>query len=171
MKDVEQRLLVLETPSTPSILDEQLTQLKERMRPVMKDIERRLVALEIRPTESALSNVTFAEEQSPLPITTLIERIQVLESKVNNLEPSLSTLHSFISSTPLEPPEGTKKEDGPSTDPASGPSSTQDQALQRRNENLEAWVKSYSGGIYDCCEVMSYHPVRQRQRTCQQIST
>ena len=28
---------------------------------------------------------------------------QVLESKVNNLEPSLSTLHSSISSTPLEP--------------------------------------------------------------------
>ena len=131
----------------PSLSDEQIGRLKERMLPVIKDIERRLVALETRPTESALSNVTFTDEQNPLPMTTLIERIQVLESKVNNLEPPLSTLHSSISSTPLDPPEGAKKEDGPTNDPTSVTSSTQDQSFQGRIENLEAWVKSYTGEI------------------------
>ena len=67
-----------------------------------------MIALESRPTESALSNVSFADDPSPT-LTTLIERVQVLESKVNNLEPSLSTLQSSISSTPLEPPEGIKE--------------------------------------------------------------
>ena len=93
----------------PSLSDEQIGRLKERMLPVIKDIERRLVALEIRPTESALSSVIITDEQNPLPMTTLIERIQVLELKVNNLEPSLSTLHSSISSTPLDSQKAQRK--------------------------------------------------------------
>ena len=89
--------------------EEQIKVLKDKFRPVMQDIdERRLIALESRPIESALSNVSFADDPSPTVMTTLIERIQLSESKVNNLEPSLSTLQSSISSTPLEPPEGIK---------------------------------------------------------------
>ena len=73
---------------------------KEKFHPVMVDIEKRLIALEARPVET--SNVSFTEE-NPTTLTTLIERVQVLELRVNNLEPSNSTLHSSISSTPLEP--------------------------------------------------------------------
>ena len=113
----------------------------------MQDIERRLIALESRPTESALSNVSFADDQVPTAMTTLVERIQVLELKVNNLEPSLSTLHSSISSTPLEPPEGMRKGEGSTNDPSSTIPSSQEQTLHRRIENLEAWVKSSTGGI------------------------
>ena len=43
----------------------------------------------------------------------------MLESKVNNLEPSLSTLHSSISSTPLEPPEDHKRKEGLINEPSS----------------------------------------------------
>ena len=75
----------------------------------MADIEKRLIALETRPVESSISNVSFTEE-NPTTLTTLIERVQVLESNVNNLEPSLSTLHSSISSTPLEPEDHKRKE-------------------------------------------------------------
>ena len=110
-------------------------------------IEKRLIALENRPTESAPSNVSFADDQVPTPMTTLMERIQVLESKVNNLEPSLSTLHSFISSTPLDPPEGMRKGDGSINDPSSTHLSPQEQALHKRIETLEAWVRSYTGGV------------------------
>ena len=48
----------------------------------------------------------------------------MLESRVNKLEPSNSTLHSSISSTPLEPPEDHKKREGSSNEPSS--SSTQE---------------------------------------------
>ena len=113
----------------------------------MKDIERRLIALEIRPTAATLSNVTFSEEPTSLPMTTLIGRISILESKVNNLEPSLSTLHSSISSAPLDPPEGTRREDGQANEPSLASSLTQEQTVQKRIENLEAWVRSYNGGI------------------------
>ena len=74
----------------------------------MLDIEKRLIALETRPVETSISNVSFTEE-NPTTMTTLIERAQVLESRVNNLEPSNFTLHSSISSTPLEPPEDHRK--------------------------------------------------------------
>ena len=95
--------------------------MKDRFRPVMQDIEKRLIALESRPTESALSIVSFADDPTPTAMTTLTERVQVLESKVNNLEPSLSTLHSSISSTPLEPPEGIRRGEGSTNDPSSTP--------------------------------------------------
>ena len=45
--------------------------------------------------------------------------MQVLESRVNNLEPSNSTLHSSISSTPLEPPEDHKRKEGSTNEPSS----------------------------------------------------
>ena len=54
-----------------------------------------------------------------IPMTTLIERVQVLESRVNNLEPSNSTLHSSISSTPLEPPEDHRRKEGSTNEPSS----------------------------------------------------
>ena len=91
--------------------------------------------------------MSFADDQIPTPMTTLIERIQVLESKVNNLEPSLSTLHSSISSTPLDPPEGMRKGDGSINDPSSTHLLPQEQALHKRIETLEAWVRSYTGGV------------------------
>ena len=75
----------------------------------MQDIDRRLIALESRPVEPIPSSVSYAEDSNPTTMTTLIERIQVLESKVNNLEPTLSTLHSSVSSTPLEPAEVSRK--------------------------------------------------------------
>ena len=81
-----------------------MQRMKEKLSPVMLDIEKRLIALETRPAETSISNVSFTEE-NPTTMTTLIERVQVLESRVNNLEPSNSTLRSFISSAPLEPPE------------------------------------------------------------------
>ena len=100
-----------------------MQRMKEKFHPVMADIERRLIALETRPVETSISNVSFTEE-NPTTMTTLIERVQVLESRVNNLEPSNSTLHSSISSTPLEPPEDQKRKEGLTNDPSS--SSTQD---------------------------------------------
>ena len=144
MKDVEFRLKNLEKPADAPPTEEQLQILK---RPAMQDIEKRLIALESRPIETALSNVSFADDPSPTAMTTLIERIQVLESKVNNLEPSLSTLQSSISSAPLEPPEEIKKGEGSINDPSSTPLSTQESSIYKRNETLEAWVKSCSGGI------------------------
>ena len=62
--------------------------------------------------------MSFTEE-NPTTLTTLIERVQVLESRVNNMEPSLSTLHSSISSTPLEPPEDHKRKEGLINEPSS----------------------------------------------------
>ena len=97
--------------------------MKEKLNPVMADIEKRLIALETRPVETSISNVSFTEE-NPATMTTLIERVQVLESRVNNLEPSNSTLHSSISSTPLEPPEDHRRKEGSTNEPSS--SSTQE---------------------------------------------
>ena len=133
MKDIEKRFEGLER-TQPSLTKEQFEKLREKLLPVMEDVEKRLVALELRPTENASSSVTFGDEPPLTPMTTIIERIQILESKESSLEPSLSTLHSSISSTPWDPPEGAKKEDGPSIDPTS---SIQDQPLQKRVENLE----------------------------------
>ena len=121
MKDVERRLKDLEKPYSFCVTDEQIGRLKQNLLPVMQDIEKRIIALESRPTQSALSNVNFADEHVPTQMTILIERIQVLESKVNNLEPSLSILHSSISLTPLEPPEGVKRGEGSINDPSSSP--------------------------------------------------
>ena len=95
--------------------------MKEKLHPVMADIEKRLIALESRPVETSISNVSFTEE-NPATLTTLIERAQVLESKVNNLERSLSALHSSISSTPLEPPEDHKRKEGLINEPSSSTS-------------------------------------------------
>ena len=92
--------------------------MKEKLYPVMADVEKRLIALETRPVETSISNVSFTEE-NPTTLTTLIERVQVLESRVNNLEPSNSTLHSSISSTPLESPEDHKRKEGPVNEPSS----------------------------------------------------
>ena len=92
--------------------------MKDKLHPVMADIEKRLIALEARPVEPSISNVSFMEE-NPTMLTTLIERVQVLESRVNNMEPSLSTLHSSISSTPLEPPEEHKRREGLTNEPSS----------------------------------------------------
>ena len=80
-------------------------------------------------------------------MTTLVERIQVLKSKANNLEPSLSTLHSSISSGPLEPPEGARREEGQTNDTTSAGQLSHEQTLQKSIENLENWVRSYTGGI------------------------
>ena len=146
VKDIEVRLAKLERPAETHTTEEQLGILKDRFRPVMQDIEKRLIALESRPTETALSNVSFADETVPPSLTTLIERSQALESKVNNLEPSLSTLHSSISS-PLEPPEGLRKGEGSISDPSSTHLLSQEQTFQKRIETLEAWIKSYTGGI------------------------
>ena len=95
-----------------------MQELKEKLHPVVTDIEKRLIALEIRPVEPSISNVSFMEE-NPTTLTTLIERVQILESRVNNMEPSLSTLHSSISSTPLEPPEEHKRREGLSNESSS----------------------------------------------------
>ena len=146
MTDVENRLVNLERTAESPINQEQVEKLKEKILSVMQDIEKRLIALESRPTESALSNVLFADDQVPTSMTTLIERIQALESKVNNLEPSLSTLHSSNSSTPLDPPEGMKKGEGSVNDPSSIHSLPQEQTFHKRIETLEAWVRFYTGG-------------------------
>ena len=91
--------------------------MKEKLSPVMLDIEKRLVALETRPVETYSSNVSSTEENPTMK--TLIEREHVLESSVNNLEHSNSTLHSSISSTPLEPPEDHRKKDSSVNEPSS----------------------------------------------------
>ena len=134
MRDIETRLAKLEKPAETPITGEQLGNLKERFRPVMQDIEKRLIALESRPTESALSNVSSADDSVPTSMTTLIERIQALELKVNNLEPPLSTLHSSISSTPLDPPEGMRKGEGSISDPSSTHLLSQEQTTQKRRK-------------------------------------
>ena len=103
MRDIESRLSQLEVLSQERGGDQDMQRMKEKLSPVMLDIEKRLIALETRPVETSISNVSFTEE-NPTTMTTLIERAQVLESRVNNLEPSNSTLHSSISSAPLEPP-------------------------------------------------------------------
>ena len=118
MKDIESRLKQLETVSQGREDHQTMQTLKEKFHPVMTDIEKRLIALETRPVETSISNVSFTEE-NPTALTTLIERVQVLESRVNNLEPSNSTLHSSISSTPLEPPEDHKKKEGLLNEPSS----------------------------------------------------
>ena len=73
------------------------------------ELERRLNSLESRSVGVASSVVTFsAEESSTAPTlgiaTLVLERVQVFEAKVNNLEPSLSTLQSYSSSGPTGPP-------------------------------------------------------------------
>ena len=62
-------------------------------------------------------------EENPTTLTTLIERVQVLESRVNNLEPSNSTLHSSISSAPLESPDDHKRKEGLTNEPSSSSAS------------------------------------------------
>ena len=57
---------------------------------------------------------------------------------MGNLEPSLSTLHSSISSTPLDPPEDLRKMEGSSNEP----SSSQEMTLEKRIEAIELWVKT-----------------------------
>ena len=123
MKDIESRLNQLELVNQGRENNPDMQRMKERFHPVMTDIERRLIALETRPVETSISNVSFTEE-NPATMTTLIERVQVLESRVNNLEPSNSTLHSSISSTPLEPPEDHRRKEGSINEPSS--SSTQE---------------------------------------------
>ena len=63
------------------------------------------------------------------------------------MEPSLSTLQSSISSTPLDPPEGVKKGEGSINDPSLIPLVPSDVVLSKRVEVLEAWVTSYLGGV------------------------
>ena len=139
MKDIEFRLKKLKTVVEDQSGEENVQKMKQKLHPVMQDIERRLIALENRPVETAISNVSFAEE-NPSTMTTLIERVQVLELKVNNLEPSLATLHSSISSTPLEPPEDHRRKEGSINDP----SFSQENSLERRIESLESWIKTSS---------------------------
>ena len=111
--------------------------MKEKFHPVMADIEKRLIALESRPVETSISNVSFTEE-NPTTLTTLIERVQVLESRVNNMEPSLSTLHSSISSTPLEPPEDHKRKEGLTNEPSSSSSTPERPTLPVINTSTGA---------------------------------
>ena len=139
MRDIEFRLKKLGTAVEDQPNEDNMQMMKQKFHPVMQDIEKRLVALENRPVETAISNVSFAEE-NPSIMTTLIERVQVLESKVNNLEPSLSSLHSSISSTPLEPPEDHRRKEGSTNDPLS----SQENSLERRVESLESWIRASS---------------------------
>ena len=118
MKDIESRLGQLEVLSRERGEYQDMQKMKEKLSPVMLDIEKRLIALETRPVETSISNVSFTEE-NPTTMTTLIERVQVLESRVNNLEPSNSTLHSSISSTPLEPPEDHRRKESSINEPSS----------------------------------------------------
>ena len=102
MRDIESRLNQLELVSQEQENNQDMQRMREKFHPVMPDIEKRLIALETRPVETSISDVSFTEE-NPATMTTLIERVQVLESRVNNLEPSnstMSTLHSSICSTP-----------------------------------------------------------------------
>ena len=103
----------------------------------MADIERRLIALETRLVETSISNVSFTEE-NPATMPTLIERVQVSESRVNYLEPSNSTLHSSMSSTPLEPPEDQKRKEGLTNEPSS--SSTQDRPIVSITQTYDGWI-------------------------------
>ena len=109
----------------------------------MQTIEDDLTALQTMMQIGTSRNVRG--RSGPTPMTTLMERIQVLESKVNNLEPSLSTLQSSISSTPLDPPEGMRKGDGSINDHSSTHLLPQEQALHKRIETLEAWVTRVHG--------------------------
>ena len=118
MKDIESRLGQLEVLSREQGEYQDMQKMKEKLSPVMLDIEKRLIALETRLVETSISNVSFTEE-NPTTMTTLIERVQVLESRVNNLEPSNSTLHSSISSTPLEPPEDHRRKESSINEPSS----------------------------------------------------
>ena len=88
MKDIETRMRRLETSLEDRSGEEKLQMMKEKFHSVMQDIDRRLTALESRPVEPVLSSVSFAEDSNPTTMTTLIERerIQVFESKVNNLK-------------------------------------------------------------------------------------
>ena len=126
MKDIESRLNQLELISQERGDHQDMQRMKEKLSPVMLDIEKRLIALETRPVETSISNVSFTEE-NPTTMTTLIERVQVLESRVNNLEPSNSTLHSSISSTPLEPPEEQRRKESSTNEPSS--SNTQERSM------------------------------------------
>ena len=92
--------------------------MKDKLHPVMVDIEKRLIALETRPGETSIFNVSFNDENAT-KLTTLIARVQALESGVNNSEPSDSTLHSSISSAPLETPEDHKRKEGLINEPSS----------------------------------------------------
>ena len=114
MRDVENRLKQLELVNQEREDHHDMQTMKKRLHPVMADIEKRLIALETRPVETSISNVSFTEE-NPTTLTTSIERVQVLESRVNNLEHSDSALHS---STPFETPED-HKEGGLSNEPSS----------------------------------------------------
>ena len=125
MRDIESRPSQSEIISQERGGDQDIQRTKEKLSPVMVDIERRLIALETRPVETSISNVSFTEE-NPTTMTTLIERVQVLESRVNILEPSNSTLHSSISSAPLEPPEDHRERESSANEPSS--SSTQDRS-------------------------------------------
>ena len=118
MKDIENRLIQLELVNQEQTDHHDMQKMKEKLHPVVADIEKRLIALESRPVETSISDVSFTEE-NPTTLTTLIERVQVLESRVNNLEPSHSALHSSISSTPLEPPEDHKRKEGSINKPSS----------------------------------------------------
>ena len=118
MKDIESRLKQLEVINQEQGNYQDMQKMKEKLSPVMIDIEKRLIALETRPVETSISNVSFTEE-NPTTMTTLIERVQVLESRVNNLEPSNSTLQSSISSTPLEPPEEHRRKESSVNEPSS----------------------------------------------------
>ena len=149
MKDIESRLRKLETVVEDQSSEGNVQMMKQKLHPVMQDIERWLIALENRPVETAISNVSFAEE-NPSTMTTLIERIQVLESKVNNLEPSISTLHSSISSSPLEPPEEHRRKEGLVNDP----SFSQEKSLEKRIDAIESWVKTSSSGT--SCNTFGY---------------
>ena len=116
MQDVEKRLENAEQSAESSTTEEQLGKLKERFRPVMQDIERRLLALESRPIESALSNVSFADDPVPTPMTTLIERIQVLECKselCRTITFNIAVVH-FVNSTRSS--GGMRKGDGSISD-------------------------------------------------------
>ena len=143
MKDIESRLQKLETGVEDQSSEANVQIMKQRLHFVMQDIERRLIALESRPVETAISNVSFAEE-NPSTMTTLIERIQVLETQVNNLEPSISTLHSSISSTPLEPPEDHRRKEGLANDL----SFSQENSLEKRIDAIESWIKTASTSTF-----------------------
>ena len=110
MKDIEHRLKQLEENIGNGSSQQTMQEMKDKIYPVFTDIEKRLIA--------SISNVSFIEE-NPTTLTTLTERVQILESRVNNMEPSLSTLQSSISSTPLEPPEEHKRREGLSNESSS----------------------------------------------------
>ena len=59
---------------------------------------------------------------------------------MNNLEPSISTLQSSISSTPLEPADEHRSKEGPSKDS----SFSQEVPLQKRIGAIESLVKTFT---------------------------